>query len=579
MAIVGIDLGTTNSLVAAFQEGASVLIPNGFGEVLTPSVVSLNDRGEIIVGKAAKERLVTHPERTAALFKRKMGLTDTIPLGSREFTPEQLSSFVIRQLVSDAEAYLGEKVEEAVISVPAYFDVSQRAATKRAGALAGVRVERLVNEPSSAALGHHRFGEDECFIVFDFGGGTLDVSVVECFDNVVSISAVAGDNALGGADFDEVIAREMCRHNDVSFELLSQGERQSLMRAAEKAKHDLGTGEEAFVKAVGQTLSRTMMITNEQLFRLSEPLFTRMEKPIKQAVYDSDIPNDEIDGVILVGGSCRMPVVKRYLEMLLAIPVLDSAECDRAVARGLGIYAGIKERRSEVSSLVLTDICPFSLSTDVANHQPPYHALSSVIIPRNTTLPVSRSRDYHIEKASMNDRTWSQGMMSKERKIDLAIYQGENIYAKDNVKLVDLPVRIPRNTKAAESFTVTFTYDINAILTVDVLVKSTGESTSFAYSGGSWVEAEAAASLIEDVRLAVAMNTMQLEVDFTIERAHRIAAESNERDREHILFLLGQFANTSRSNSLKEVIETTRRFNEILDSMEAERNDGGIFRR
>ena len=207
MSIIGIDLGTTNSLAAVYQNGASRLIPNAFGEYLTPSVVSLDEDGTVLVGKAAKERLITHPGRTAAAFKRAMGTAKTFSLGDKEFLPEELSALVLRRLKEDAEAFLGQPVEEAVVSVPAYFTDAQRAATKRAGKLAGLKVDRLINEPSAAALACYDPDQgDAAFLVYDFGGGTLDVSVVDCFENVVNILAVSGDNQLGGNDLDAAIA-------------------------------------------------------------------------------------------------------------------------------------------------------------------------------------------------------------------------------------------------------------------------------------------------------------------------------------------------------------------------------------
>ena len=243
MAIIGIDLGTTNSLAAVWQNGKSVLIPNELGEVLTPSAVSIGEDGLILVGKAARERAVSHPERTATAFKRDMGTGKRYDLGGREFTTEELSALVLRKLREDAEAFLGEAVEEAVVSVPAYFDDRQRSATKRAGALAGLRVERLINEPSAAALACRlESPEEDCaFLVFDFGGGTLDVSVVDCFDNMISITAVSGDNALGGVDFDRAVAEHFCSQSGTAWKSLSAGDREILLRQAEQCKIALST--------------------------------------------------------------------------------------------------------------------------------------------------------------------------------------------------------------------------------------------------------------------------------------------------------------------------------------------------
>ena len=215
--IIGIDLGTTNSLAAVWEEGKSCLIPNSFGEYLTPSVVSLEEEGIVYVGKTAKERLISHPDRSVSLFKRFMGTDKTYKIGGKKYHPEELSAFVLRRLKEDAERYLGEPIEEAVISVPAYFNDMARKATKNAGELAGLKVERIINEPSAAALACRGQAqeEDETFLVFDFGGGTLDVSLVDCFDNIIEIIAVSGDNRLGGSDFDEEIARQFCKENDL----------------------------------------------------------------------------------------------------------------------------------------------------------------------------------------------------------------------------------------------------------------------------------------------------------------------------------------------------------------------------
>ena len=239
--IIGIDLGTTNSLVAVWQDGESRLIPNAFGEYLTPSVVSIEEDGTIYVGKTAKERLASHPEDTASVFKRYMGTAKKYRLGKKEYRPEELSSFVLKKLKEDAERYLGEPVEEAIISVPAYFNDMGRNATKRAGLLAGLKVERIINEPSAAALAcqNRKQEEDATILVFDFGGGTLDVSVVECFDNVIEILAVSGDNQLGGQDFDDAIVKYFLRHCEIDPKNLTAQTRAILRSSAEKCKKEL----------------------------------------------------------------------------------------------------------------------------------------------------------------------------------------------------------------------------------------------------------------------------------------------------------------------------------------------------
>lgn len=243
--IIGIDLGTTNSLACVYRNGKAELIPNGLGGYLTPSVVSLDESGEVLVGAVARERLVSNPADTAASFKRFMGSKKTFPLRQREFTPQELSAFVLRQLKQDAERYLGGEVTEAVISVPAYFNNNQRAATLEAGRIAGLHVERLVNEPSAAALASSMLSDEDeqSYLVFDFGGGTLDVSVVDCFQNIIEIVAVSGDNHLGGNDFDERIAAFFCKSHQMDLDALPPQKQAVLRRLSEKAKRELSEKE------------------------------------------------------------------------------------------------------------------------------------------------------------------------------------------------------------------------------------------------------------------------------------------------------------------------------------------------
>ena len=339
MAIIGIDLGTTNSLAAVWRNGKSELIPNGLGEYLTPSVVSVDDDGSILVGAAARDRLISHPERTAAGFKRSMGTGRQYELGGRVFTAEDLSSFVLRRLREDAEAYLGEVVDEAVVSVPAYFAEAQRAATKRAGALAGLTVERLVNEPSAAAVAGHigEGDEDKVCLVFDFGGGTLDVSLVERFDNVVSVTAVSGDNYLGGRDFDELIARGFCQDCNLNFDSLSRQRQETLIRQAETCKMAL-TGQEPVIMAVSdEEISASLALTHEWVIRKSSVLFQRMLVPVRKVFMDAGVGAEELDELVMVGGSSHMPAVRRYIARALNREPAAGARPDTAIAVGAGI--------------------------------------------------------------------------------------------------------------------------------------------------------------------------------------------------------------------------------------------------
>ena len=421
MAIIGIDLGTTNSLAAVWRGGRSELIPNAAGEYLTPSVVSVDEDGSILVGAAARDRLISHPERTAAGFKRSMGSSRRYELGGKSFTAEDLSAFVLRRLREDAESYLGEVVEEAVISVPAYFAEAQRAATKRAGALAGLTVERLVNEPSAAAVAGH-IGEgdqDKLCLVFDFGGGTLDVSLVERFDNVVSVTAVSGDNHLGGRDFDESIARGFCEDCGLDFDALPRQRQESLRRQAESCKMALTSRESVIMAVSDEEISASLVLTNEWLIRKSSALFQRVLAPVRKVFLDASLSAGDLDELVMVGGSSRMPAVRRYIAKALQREPAAGAQPDTAIAVGAGICAGMKARVRDLRELVLTDVCPFTLGIATLNHAEQSRDLMSPIIERNSVLPTSKEGVYYTA-------------YDGQKAIEVKVYQGEQRYCGDN---------------------------------------------------------------------------------------------------------------------------------------------------
>lgn len=461
--IIGIDLGTTNSLAAVWEEGHAQLIPNSFGEYLTPSVVSMDKDGTFYVGKVAKERMVTHPKDTASVFKRFMGTSKTYRLAGKAYRPEELSALVLKRLKEDAENYLGEPVEEAVISVPAYFNDMARNATKNAGKLAGLKVERIINEPSAAALAcQERDSEkDALMLVFDFGGGTLDVSLVDCFDNIIEILTVSGDNHLGGSDFDQVIAKEFCRENNLQWEKLN-GEKQAvILESATHTKTALTEQEEYTMQVGAEEIQGSLVLSRKKLIEISEELFMRMSLPIQRVLADGKAALSELSKIVLVGGSCKMPVVQKYLEHILGTKEIHTVNPDYMIALGVGVYAGIKERNEEIKDMLLTDICPFSLGTGVHNDNDEDNPLSSVLIERNTALPASRE----ISLYTVHDN---------QTKMRIEVYQGEEMYAKNNLLLGELMVKVPKASKGKETVRLRYTYDINGILVVDAEVVSTG---------------------------------------------------------------------------------------------------------
>ena len=512
MAIIGIDLGTTNSLAAVWRNHHSELIPNASGEYLTPSAVSVDEDGAILVGRAAKERLVSHPERSAAGFKRDMGTARKFHLGGHTFTPEELSSFILRALREDAERYLGEAVTEAVVSVPAYFAEGQRAATKRAAALAGLHVERLMNEPSAAAVAGEKLrdGEQRTALVFDFGGGTLDVSLVEMFDNVVSVAAVSGDIHLGGRDFDVAIARAFCQDCGLDWNQLSPRQRGNLLYQAEVCKVALSGREPVLMSVTDGEISASLILTSEWLIRKCGALFRRMTTPIRKVFIDAGMPPSELDDFIMVGGSSRMPTVRSYISRFLKKEPLRKFPPDTAVARGAGICAGMKAREQELRDLILTDICPFTLGVDVINQSEPGRLLMSPIIERNSVLPTSRMGIYSTTR-------------DNQEKVEIRVYQGENRYCADNTYLGKMELSVPPAPAGEQSVRVRFTYDINGLFEAEA-VNDLGERARLLLRDGDMSEEELRARLqeLEKLKLHPREQAVNREVTARGERLYAV---------------------------------------------------------
>ncbi len=454
MAIIGIDLGTTNSLSCVYRNGRAELIPNELGDHKTPSAVSVLEDGTVLVGAAAKERLVTHPEATAASFKIWMGTEKALTLAGRGFKPEELSALVLRQLLEDAKRYLGEAVEEAVISVPAYFNDDQRCATKLAAQLAGLNVKRLINEPSAAALYHRctaKTGDCQLMIV-DFGGGTLDVSIVECFENIIEITAIAGDNRLGGDDVDWAIAARFCRENGLSEEGLAPSLRASLYRQAETAKIALSSVPAASISLQQGEARYSLVLTNDLLRQLCGPIFQKVRGVITRAMKDRG-RGGRMNDVILVGDSAQLTVFGDFLEELFGRRPHVAASPDEIVALGVGLCAGIKERAEDLRDLVMSDVCPFSLGISTYSRRDDRTPHMAVLIPRSSMLPTSHQERFY----TLNDN---------QTGLRFEIYRGEGYFASENLKLGEVEVQVPPGPAGEQSAVVTFTYDIDGILHV-----------------------------------------------------------------------------------------------------------------
>lgn len=467
MITVGIDLGTTNSLIAYWTENGPKIIPNALGSNLTPSVVSLDESGNLLVGQIAKERLVTHPHLTAAIFKRYMGTEKKYSLGKYTFTPEELSSFVIRALKEDAEAYLKEQVIEAVISVPAYFNDAQRKATKRAGELAGLKVERLISEPTAAAIayGLHQEKSETKFLVFDLGGGTFDVSILELFEGIMEVKSIAGDNFLGGEDFTALLAGSFLETHSISREILDSKTLSILYKQSELCKLDLSEGNTGKIKLNHMDKVLETAIDRADFEKMANPLLIRLRQPIERALRDAGLMPQDLEAVILIGGATRMPVIRSAVSRMFGRLPFSNINPDEAVALGAAIQVALKERNSALEEVVLTDVCPYSLGVGIAENMGNGKYESGYFLPiieRNTTIPVSR-----VERLST--------ISDNQSIIHMEIYQGESRRVENNIKLGELNMNVPADKAGEQQVDVRYTYDINGILEVEVTVVKTGE--------------------------------------------------------------------------------------------------------
>lgn len=560
MTILGVDLGTTNSLAVVYKEGKPVLVPNAYGEYVTPSAISILD-GKIVVGKLAKERLITHPECSASLFKRNMGTDVTYTLDSKKYDSATLSSFVVKQLIEDAQNYLHEEISEVVISVPAYFNARQRQDTKRIGELLGIKVERLINEPSAAAIACHMDDEYETFVVFDFGGGTLDVSVVDCFENVISINAISGNNHLGGTDFDRAMAEYFCLKNGLDYNILDSSFQQSILRACEQAKIKLSTQNVVEISLTHSSINYRCVFDENVLFNITHSLLESCKNVIGKAVKDSGFSASELDSLILVGGSSKMPVLQHYLSDALNIPVLKEENMDSLVVLGLGKYIGIKQRDENIKDVVVTDICPFSLSTSTYNEQNPDLELSTVLIPKNSVLPTSKK---------MTLRTVHKG----QTKVNISVFQGQAMYAKENLFLGQAFIHVPRNMHDYESFDLIYSYDINSMLYVEAIVNSTKEHYIFRVSKGDVLEkvdASIRLDSIKEVSLALYQNN---EVDALLARIERIYREVDEETQDYLMKLHTEFTKDMESliNNIQKRKRLINQVSQILNQIEESQN-------
>lgn len=559
--IIGIDLGTTNSLVSIWKDGASELVKNSLGQFMTPSVVGVSDDGHIICGQPAKERLYTHPHLTASVFKRFMGSQKTIQLGNKPFTPQELSSFVLKSLKADVEAYLGETVEEAIITVPAYFNDTQRKITKLAGELAGLKVERLINEPTSASLAYGIHQKDDVeILVIDLGGGTFDVSVLELFDGVMEVRASAGDSHLGGEDFSAVLMEHFISHiPDDRREQQVKDKVHHLIAEAERAKLALSEGEHYDMTMDLGDETLTVSVDRAGFEKLAAPLLKRIQDPIKQALQDSNIRPGDLDSVLLVGGATRMPMIAKLVTKMFGRFPDRSLDPDQVVALGASIQGALKRRDKALDEIVLTDICPYTLGIEVVTSLQDGGIQEGVfcpIIERNTTVPVSRE-----------DRFFTAH--DQQSRINIRIYQGESRYTRDNILLGEIEVPVTPAAAGEKSVDVRFSYDINGLLEVDAAVVGEEQLHQLLIADDTHqLSEEDIAASREKLKALKIHPRNDTENIALLYRGNRLYSQHKGQVREEIGRLLDEFNNVLASQDLRKIQKVRKQIAEQLDHYE-----------
>ena len=456
---IGIDLGTTNSLICVWQDGKPILIPNSIGEVVTPSVVSVDDDDSILVGRAALSRLTTHPSRSAAAFKRFLGSNKVFELGDKKFTPTELSAMVLKSLKADAEAFLKQEIHDVVISVPAYFNDEQRKQTRFAAELAGLNAVRLINEPTAAAMAYGLHEEQSGnTLVFDLGGGTFDVTVLEYALPIIEVHASAGDNYLGGEDFTDELVKACLSDWNLKKQDIPVDDYARLLDLAEQLKCKLSGDELHKLTWFWQDKQWEFSLNENRAKTLWLPLLNRLRSPIEQALNDARLKPNQLEHIVLVGGSSQLGVVRELVTKLFGKLPYRHINPTTIVAQGAAVQAACRLRNADIEEVILTDVCPYTLGIESSSGN--VGGLFAPIIERNTIVPTSKVKTFYT-------------VHPQQKIIGIAVYQGESPRVENNVLIDQFEVPVTPMEKT-QGIDVRFSYDLNGLLEVDVVVLETG---------------------------------------------------------------------------------------------------------
>lgn len=544
---IGIDLGTTNSLIAVWQDGAAQLIPNKFGEYLTPSIISMDENKQILVGKPAAARKTSHPDKTAALFKRAMGSNTHWHLGEESFNAPELSSLVLRSLKEDAEDYLQQPIKDVVISVPAYFSDEQRKHTRLAAELAGLNAVRLINEPTAAAMAYGLHTQQNSrSLVFDLGGGTFDVTVLEYATPIIEVHASAGDNYLGGEDFTHLLLDEVLKRWNLDKSALTDSDLAALYACVEAAK--CASGSPLRMSWLYQERALESTFYDDELEALWLPLLNRLRTPIEQALRDSRLKPEQIDSLMLVGGASQMPLVQRIAVRLFGKLPYQSYDPSTIVALGAATQAACRLRHEDVEEVILTDICPYSLGVEVNRQGVP--GIFSPIIERNTTVPVSKVETYST-------------MHPEQDSICVRVYQGESHKVKNNILIDSFDVMLKPNGHI-QAIDIRFSYDINGLLEVDVLLEDgKSESRIISHNATSLTTQQIDASRERLLALKIYPRDMLINRTFKAQLEEQWSRALGD-EREMLGEIITDFDAALLSNDMQRVDDVRRRACEYL---------------